>query len=251
MLLRKETVQIWFADLKVEAGQIQKLSILLNEQELLRAERLRFADDRRRFVVARAFLRQLLGFHLDVDPKCVQFRYEPRGKPALAHGTTLQFNLSHSSDVAVAAVTRERRIGIDVEVIGDAPDFEDIGRRYFCAAEAQRVVSSQDAERRRSFYFHWTGKEAYLKAQGDGLFAPLDSFEVIPGDSGASPSLRIDDLHEHGRWSLRVIEPREDIVCAVVAEGSDWHCRAAEWLPVESRPSAADSTKHFPILPPY
>jgi 4'-phosphopantetheinyl transferase len=249
LLLPREIVQIWLADLNVEAGQLHILSRLLNEQELRRAERLHFAEDRRRFVVARAFLRQLLGLHLGIDPKGVRFRYEPRGKPALAHRTTLQFNLSHSSDVAVAAVTRERRVGIDVEVISDTLDFEDVGRRYFCASEAQRVVGSQGAERRRSFYFHWTGKEAYLKAQGDGLFAPLDSFEVIPGGPGADPCLRIDDVHEHGRWSLRVIQPRNDIVCAVVAEGSEWHLRTAEWLAVEGRPFAADLASAFQAYP--
>jgi 4'-phosphopantetheinyl transferase len=226
-------VRIWFADLRAGPEQVGMLAEPLDQEERERAERIRYAEGRRRFIVAHAFLRQVLGYHLDLPARCVQFRYAPRGKPALAQGNALDFSLSHSYDAAAVAVADGRRVGIDLEVMRDSVDFEGLARRYFCHPEAERVACSPDFfERRSSFYFHWTGKEAYLKAQGDGLFAPLDSFEVIPEDSGLAPRLRIDDPREHGRWSIQLTRPAPDIACAVVAEGSNWRAEAATWLPL-------------------
>jgi 4'-phosphopantetheinyl transferase len=235
LLHTREVVQLWFAELEATPEHLQRLSTLLDPQEQQRAQRLRFANDRCVFTVAHAFLRQVLGFHLGISPKDIEFRYELRGKPALAHSTAFQFNLSHSGDVAVAAITQHRRVGVDVEVMREVSDLSGICHRYFCASEARRVTDSEGAARLRSFYVHWTGKEAYLKAQGDGLFAPLDSFEVIPPNTESGSSLRIDDVRERNRWSVRWFQPREDIMCSVVAEGLDWDLRTARWLPVEGR----------------
>ncbi len=235
MPLGNDIVQVWFTDLAASRDQVHRLSDLLNEQELQRVQQYRFAESRRRFIGARAFLRQLLANYLQLEAKCVQFRYEIQGKPALAHHTDLEFNLSHSGDVACAAVTRGRRVGIDIEVVHEVADCEDIARRYFRAAEANRIACRSGEQRRRSFFLHWTGKEAYLKAQGDGLFAPLDSFEVIPSDQDGTPQLFIKDLRDRNHWSVRLILPSEDVICAVVAGVVDRHWRSHVWISPSQR----------------
>jgi 4'-phosphopantetheinyl transferase len=234
-LLHAKEVQLWFASLSADRVDVQRLFTLLDRREQHRAQRLQSTSDRSLFTVAHAFLRQVLGAQLGILPEHIRFRYELHGKPALAHATQLHFNLSHSGDVAVAAVARGRQVGVDVEVMREVPDLSDICGRYFTSAETRRVLGSTGVGRLRSFYVHWTGKEAYLKAQGTGLFAPLNSFEVIPHSTDLGPHLRLDDLRERGRWSLRCCQLREDIMCSVVAEGHDWRLRAAEWLPVEGR----------------
>jgi len=232
-----EIVQLWFASLRAEPEQVEKLFLLLDKEEQQRAARLRGANDRNEFTVAHAFFRQVLAFHLGISPQDIGFRYEPHGKPALAHSAELQFNFSHSGDVAVVAVAQNPRVGIDVEVMRELPDLIDMCQRYFCPSETSRIMASAGEAQCRSFYMHWTGKEAYLKAQGDGLFTPLNSFEVIPPGTGPEPSLKIGDARERGDWSIRWFQPRDEVMCAVVAEGLDWRLKAAKWLPVEGRSS--------------
>src|SRR5439155_24396951 len=105
----------------------------------LRADRFEFVQDRRRFLLRRRVLRALLGWYSTTRPARLRFQYNRYRKPSLAGQTTvgpIQFNLAHSADLAVIAVTRGREVGVDVERLDTQFDSLEIAERFFSPREA-------------------------------------------------------------------------------------------------------------------
>ena len=150
---------------------------LLSEDERARALRFHFPLHRHRFVAARSALRRILAAYLDLPPAELRFHYSPHGKPYLEHHW-LRFNLAHSEDLALCAVARAREIGVDIERIRPRPTQERIPERFFSPSEAAQLRALPP----EAFFHYWTAKEAYLKARGEGLAIPLDSFDVTTLD---------------------------------------------------------------------
>ena len=165
---------------RIDAGdaEVANFRLVLSPPERERAAKFRFGDLRNAFILARGALRLLLGRYLDICPDAVEFRYGENQKPALAPEHRVKFNVSHSGGLAVFAFTLDREIGVDVEHIRSLPDMTAIAKRFFCLEEAADLMSLVASERERAFFLCWTRKEAYVKALGNGLSEPLDSFRV-------------------------------------------------------------------------
>jgi 4'-phosphopantetheinyl transferase len=181
-------MHVWRAGLGVSAAHRRRLERTLSADEGARAARLRRASDRHRFVVARGFLRDLLGRYLDVPPRELQLGRDAYGKPSLAAATgptPLHFNLSHSADLSFCAVSTDGSVGADVERIQTALDCEELASRFYSPRERSALSALPRAERTHAFFACWTRKEAYLKARGTGLSLSLDGFDVTiwPDDS--------------------------------------------------------------------
>ena len=86
----------------------------------------------------------------------------------------VDFNISHSDGCVVCALTTEGRLGIDIEKIKpiDFTDFED------CMNSVQWKEIKESPNMYASFYDFWTIKESTLKADGRGLFFPLEKVEI-------------------------------------------------------------------------
>ena len=93
----------------------------------------------------------------------------------------MRFNISHSGGLAVFAFTLDCEVGVDVEEIRELKDLAEIAARFFCAEETAELMSLPADQRTAAFFRCWTRKEAYIKAIGDGLSAPLDGFAVTLG----------------------------------------------------------------------
>jgi 4'-phosphopantetheinyl transferase len=106
-------------------------------------------------------------------------------------------------------------LGIDTEKI--RPEFagEGIAERYFSAKEQRELAEVPKELRDRAFFLCWTRKEAYIKAHGDGLQIPLDSFDVSlkPGEAEMLRSA------DRDRWSIRSFAPAPEFVAAIIVEG--------------------------------
>lgn len=152
-------------------------------------------------MIARGYLRLLLGRYLQTDPKQLQFSYGAWGKPALTPESRLRFNMSHSHGVALYAVTEGREIGVDVEHVRADFASDDIARRHFSPFEVAALCEGPDEDRVAGFFRCWTRKEAYIKATGRGLSQPLDGFDVTLGREEKVALLRTDD-GTHERWEL-------------------------------------------------
>lgn len=188
MELPEDHVHFWFTPLAEADSRVPELRHLLSREEALRGERFRFERDRSSYIISHAVLRQLLGRYLDMSPRDIEYETNPFGKPSLpqACGGSLQFNMSHTHGLAVYSVTRNRRIGVDVERLDrEMADRDEIAEGFFSAREWEVYRSLPEEDRVEGFFNCWTRKESYIKARGDGLTCPLDSFEVTlkPGDA--------------------------------------------------------------------
>jgi 4'-phosphopantetheinyl transferase len=231
-MLGYNQVHVW--EIKLSPNDEEKsLRTLLSPDEIQRADRFYFERDRKRFTVARAAMRQILSRYVGLAPQDLGFSYGPKGKPELAgeleHGR-IKFNLSHSSDIALLAITRGLAVGVDIERINAEFASEEIAERFFSATEVQSLRALPGAQRPEAFFSCWTRKEAYIKALGDGLSVPLDSFAVAltPGLPAALLHVKTNPA-EVERWSMYNIEVSKDYKAALVVEGQGHRLQQIKW----------------------
>jgi 4'-phosphopantetheinyl transferase len=222
-------IHVWAVRLDPPPEEVARLERLLSADERQRAGRFRFDQHRRQYTVGRGALRTLLGAYLEVPPAEVRFQYGPRGKPFLApplDGKGLQFNLSNSSDLALAGFVRGPEIGVDVEYLREMKDCEQIAERFFSASEREVLRTIPFPAKQEAFFNCWTRKEAYLKAVGEGLAAPLDSFDVTLGLGEPPRMLTLEgDPERASRWFLHHLRPAADYLGAIAIEGGAWEVR--------------------------
>jgi 4'-phosphopantetheinyl transferase len=173
-LLSATVAHLWQID--VDRGLIANAIDLLDPDERSRADRFFFPPDRARYLAAHIALRQILSRYLEIDPAHIHFRSNEYGKPFVID-QAIEFSLSHSGDVILIAVTRDQRIGVDVEHIRSDFDYQPIVDRFFAADEKSLLFSLPQSIQAQQFFKMWTRKEAVLKMLGQGL-SNLDQMEV-------------------------------------------------------------------------
>lgn len=234
LILPENEVHVWKASLEATASEIDNLLPFLISEEVERARRFYFERDRRRWTVARAVLRALLGRYLGTDPSRPRLITNSYGKPSLAEqptNTHLHFNISHSESLALYAFTYNREVGVDIEYMRDDIEYHDMATYHFSANE-QATLRAVPAERQgEAFFLCWSRKEAYIKARGMGLSLPLDQFDVsLTPDEPAALLASREDPHATERWSLHALTPGDGYAGALVVEkGSDWQLRCWQW----------------------
>ncbi|MFL6197450.1 MAG: 4'-phosphopantetheinyl transferase family protein [Thermoanaerobaculia bacterium] len=220
-------VHVWSIRLDPGPDRVEALGRLLSRDEWERANRFRFEKHRRQYVVGRGALRTLLAGYLGgVRPADVRFSYGPRGKPFLdppSQAGELQFNLSNSDELALVGFVLGPEIGVDIEYLKPMPDCEQISERFFSESERKVLRRIPFPTKEEAFFNCWTRKEAYLKAVGEGLAAPLDSFDVTlaPGEPPRMLTLK-GDAERAARWFFHHLRPAPDYVGAVAIEGGTW-----------------------------
>lgn len=217
-------VHVWRLFLEQPADIVQRLSRLLSPDERARADRFHFERDRRHFIVARGCLRIVLGDYLEIAPSKVEFCYAGHGKPQLTStASKLKFNVAHSCSFALYAITLIGEVGVDLEHIRTDFPGDDIAKRFFSDTEVACLSRLPAHARHEAFFNCWTRKEAFLKAKGTGLSAPLDQFDVTlaPEEPAAILRTRWDET-EAARWSLITISVDSGYVSAVAVESYDW-----------------------------
>jgi 4'-phosphopantetheinyl transferase len=231
--LRDGEIDVWCVELNRPAEQARSLLQILAPDERNRAERFHFPSDRRHFINARGMLRVLLGRYLGMPPAGLQFCYGPFGKPSLAPqfgGDTLRFNVSHSHELALYALTRGREIGIDIEYIRAGFAGDEMAEGFFSPREVETLRALPEDLKTQAFFNCWTRKEAYVKARGEGLSLPLKQFDVAFTPGERASLLYVQDApSEPLRWSLRELTPAADYAAALVVEGRDCRVRFRCW----------------------
>jgi 4'-phosphopantetheinyl transferase len=170
MQIQPHEIHLFTADLDA-AFRVYGLSALLSPDECARAERFHFDLHRQRFIAGRCLLRMVLGAYTQTAPEKIIFAYEEKKKPFLENHP-LQFNLAHSEQMMVLALTMHHAIGVDIEKI--KMDYEErVAHRYFSDEENHALQQLAPEERAAMFYTMWAKKEALVKATGKGLSAPL------------------------------------------------------------------------------
>jgi 4'-phosphopantetheinyl transferase len=192
-------LHIWKADMN-SSGVYDVQS--LGQDEIARARRFRFEADRMMFIFSHYLLRQILAGYVKMPPQEIAYSYTKFGKPFLTQKDQqegIEFNLSHSGDIVLIAVTRSVPLGVDVEKIQPIPDMEQIAKKFFSPGEQEDLSRLSGPEKVTAYYKCWTRKEAVIKACGEGLSMPLDSFQVslLPGKAA-----RLVHNPDARRWML-------------------------------------------------
>jgi 4'-phosphopantetheinyl transferase len=215
-------VHVWRASLERPTHVVKAMRGVLAGEELERADRFRFERDRLRFIVGRALLRGLLARYLRTSPEEIVFQYGEFRKPAVRVGPW--FNLSHSGSVALYAFSADGEIGVDVELDDEDLISERIAERFFSPAEVTALRSLPVEAQSRAFLTCWTRKEAFIKARGDGLNLPLDSFDVTLTPDAPALLLRTGWCSEEaGQWRIEDLSDRRaGYIAALALRGDGW-----------------------------
>lgn len=178
-----------YPDLAAEELHSERLLSVLSGEERSRQRRFVFPADRHLYLVAHALVRVVLSSYTGVDPADWLFASNGYGKPevaAPAEFRDLRFNLSHTTGLAVCAVTRGRAVGVDAECLDRRVGSPGSLANYLSREEELRLGRLPASERAAAFLETWTLKEAYLKCVGVGLSMPLTAFAVQPDDRGGA-----------------------------------------------------------------
>ena len=212
------TVDVFFSDMGGrDASSERHDRKILTSDELVRADRFHFERDRRMFISCRATLRRLLAERIGTSPESLVFESGPQGKPSLP-GSDISFNLSHSGQWFACAISSGGALGMDIERIQPLDDMLGMAQHFFAPAEVERLFAIPESERTQSFFQCWTRKEAVIKATGEGVTRPLNSFEVSFG-RGAIPALLRLDGQLNPPWPMHSFEPAPGYLAALTSPG--------------------------------
>lgn len=225
--LAPDQIHVWRIALEA-TFHATALTALLSPDEQSRAHAFRFPEHHARYIIAHASLRRILARYTRIAPQDLIFATDAFGKPELIRSeSALRFNLAHSENLALCAITSNAPIGVDVEFIKSIENLADIAARFFSPREAAALRALPVDQHTRGFFNCWTRKEAYIKAIGKGLSQPLDQFDVslAPGEPARFLFAR-DDPSISERWSLIAFDPAPGYVGAIAIPARDYelHC---------------------------
>ncbi|UII76110.1 4'-phosphopantetheinyl transferase superfamily protein [Flagellimonas sp. HMM57] len=158
--------------------EVHRLTHFLEPHELLRSQRYRFKKDCNRFIISRTILKILLAKQTGTSVENISLKKDERKKPYLPLNPSVFFNLSHSGNCILIAIS-EVPVGIDVEKIDESFDFTPLLSQIFNTTEIKKLNNADQPL--RTFYTFWTRKEAIVKATGKGI---TDNFIAIPSING-------------------------------------------------------------------
>lgn len=209
MKLEPNQIHIWSINLSITTDQANEKIKRLSADERERAHRFHFEIHQLRFIAAHSALRQVLSQYLSIPAEQIVFTYGEQHKPFIAN-SNIQFNLAHSHDLALLAITPNHSVGIDVEKM--AEDKENVAKRFFHPTEVTALQEKSENERLTAFYRIWTRKEAMVKAVGKGLSIPLSSFAV-------SPDANVETITLEGKtWTLQSLNINPQYAAALASD---------------------------------
>ncbi len=222
-------VHVWRASLDLPEPRVESLAQHLAPEDVERAGRFYFERDRKHFTVARGVLRAILGLYLDLPPARLVFHYNAYGKPFLPD-QPLRFNLSHSGELALYAVSAQRELGVDVERIRTDFQWEEIAEKFFSPRERMSLRALPTPLKYLAFFNCWTRKEAFIKALGEGVSFPLDQFDVSLSPDEPARLLSVKgDARAAARWCLHDLTVGKDYAAACVVEGANGRLQFWQW----------------------
>lgn len=228
--LAADEVHVWSLRLDLADADAGRLQETLMPAELARAGRFAAVADRRRFVTARGLLRVVLAGYIGARPRDVTLEIGSSGKPHLAGRSGPRFNLSHARTRGLLAVAADREVGIDIEELRELDDLEGLAKTSFSTAEREALAAVPTRHRQRAFFAGWTRKEAFLKALGEGLSRPLDSFDVTLAPGEPARLLQVQGMPgAPARYEIRALRASPNHVGALAIEGRDVTIRVRRW----------------------
>ena len=195
--------------------RIADLVECLSLEERMRARYFFREDDRRRFLLGRAMVRRLCANRLGVEAAAIILGQATTGKPYIASPLDAQdqhveFNVAHSGDCVIIALSKGQPVGVDVELLESSrfASFDTISLLAFSEAERAALSAAVQDQLAATFYRIWVRKEAVIKAEGCGIGGPLQSFSVARKHAGQLKWIDIVYFTASGRiWKVEEFTP--------------------------------------------
>ena len=225
MRIEKSEIHLWqLEQADFELSSLQRHCLAwLTELELKRFQRLQFDRHRKQLLLGRVLMRVALSnYDRSVAAASWNFTHNDYGKPAISeeqNSASLYFNLSHSVEKVVLAVSRFKDIGVDVQCARKSRRIAAISQRYFSGTEADELLILPEEQRQSRFYDLWTLKEAYIKACGKGFTIPLQHFSYgFLGDNKLTVDFDAQLYDVESMWQLWQLSAGPDFKLAIAAK---------------------------------
>jgi 4'-phosphopantetheinyl transferase len=220
-MLEPSEILVWLMEVDAPSpATVASWRSCLDAAERAQADRFYFNQDRFTYAAAHWLVRNALAAAGGLPPACWRFVREKHGKPQVdpALGQPeLRFNLSHSRELVACAVGIGVTIGIDVETVSPKHAALDIAERYFSSAEVAILRATSPSRQFETFFRFWTLKEALIKATGEGLYRPLDSFSFSLDP--AVVTFHPHDPDEAAKWTFLERQPTPNHALALAIRG--------------------------------
>ncbi len=164
---KEDKIQVWLTHIP-PFPDLSRYGQLLNQEEFATA--MTFLDPfvASRFIVSRAMTKVALSAASSVRRQPLEWHITtlPGSKPVTDKG--IHFNISHSDNLSVVAVSERHCLGIDIEPLDQKLAVEDM-EAVLTKEEREKMTKIAPAFRSRELIRLWTLKESYLKLLGVGL----------------------------------------------------------------------------------
>lgn len=207
---------------------------LLPEREVLHAQTIRHPLRRSSYIIARGTLRASLSSLLGTAPGDIVFTTGEHGKPMVGGAF---FNISHSCDWTLVAISVSGEVGIDVQEMREETPIERIAARFFTEKENRALLEQTNHRERRELFFRiWTRKEAYVKALGSGLFRERAQMDIPL----ISDTFKI---QAESPWRILSFKPSNDYWAALCSIATPQDMATYEWTIPPTKDISARSQK--------
>ena len=159
-------------------------------------------EDAHLSLMGKILLKEMAYTYFNLPDILPHIRYSDFKKPEIS--TPLSFNISHSGNRVVCAISDAYQLGLDVEQISEI-EF-DYYLDYMSLKEWKKIHLAPAPN--LEFLRFWTQKESAIKADGRGLNLPLHELEV------QHSQLTIDTT----TWHLKEVNLAKDYVCHLATD---------------------------------
>ncbi|MHA1830457.1 MAG: 4'-phosphopantetheinyl transferase family protein, partial [Candidatus Helarchaeota archaeon] len=132
--------------------------------------------------------------------------------------------------VALYAFTQNGEIGIDIEKIREIPEMDTVVKKFFSKYEKDTYNQLPDNQKKKAFFNCWTRKEAFIKAIGEGLYFPLNKFDV---SLKPNEPVKIISINENkdiaSKWTLQDVKPKNGYSAACAIMGGKYCFHYYNW----------------------
>jgi len=135
-----------------------------DKQTILSIQQFRQRKDQVMAFASALVKRYYLAKILDLAPQYININYNHHQRPFLDNHPKIDFNISHSGDYLVIAISDTAKLGVDIECQNNQGQLADLSPLVFSKSEQSLVANNND-----NFLCLWTKKEALLKARGVGF----------------------------------------------------------------------------------
>jgi 4'-phosphopantetheinyl transferase len=200
-----QCVDVFALSLTAPPVNLSRALSLLDDGERKRHDRFKSPQRQGEFAITRAVLRMVIASVLRCDPASITFAHTEHGKPYLPNHP-VHFNVTHSADLALIAVSPDLALGVDIECHRPRENFQKMAKRFFAPVEYDALMQLPTEKQFRAFHSIWTRKEAFVKAIAKGIALGLDQF-AVNADPDEPAKLLQYPQHIPQAWVLHSLTP--------------------------------------------